>query len=120
MVDQTLAGANPVRRRFSSSAALGYTLAPYRAVVLPACRPLRNLLPAPGAPPANAGSISHLPPDQSGDVLDISRLLNPALNEEVTVQPDGCISTIMVPDHLACGLAVPDLDAVLQPTIPRC
>jgi hypothetical protein len=30
---------------------------------------------------------------------------------KVTVQPDGCIYTVMVPDQLAYGLTVLDLDA---------
>lgn len=99
---------------------IGIRMAFCRAVVLPACRPVPNRSRTPGDPPARAGAVSHLLPDQIGDVRYICRLLNPPLNEEVTVQADGCISAIMVPDQLACALTVPDLDAAPQPTIPRC
>jgi protein involved in polysaccharide export with SLBB domain len=48
---------------------------------------------------------SKLPPYriQVGDVLEVRLMLNPELNEEVTVRPDGHISTTAVPDALAYG-----------------
>lgn len=46
---------------------------------------------------------------QPGDVLDIRLMLNPELNEEVTVRPDGRISTTVVPDEVAAGRTVAEL-----------
>ena len=46
---------------------------------------------------------------QVGDVLEVRLLLNPELNEEVTVRPDGHISTTAVPDMLAYGRSPADL-----------
>jgi polysaccharide export outer membrane protein len=40
---------------------------------------------------------------QIGDVLDIRLYLNPELNDEVTVRPDGMISTSLVQDVMAYG-----------------
>jgi polysaccharide export outer membrane protein len=48
-----------------------------------------------------------------GDVLGVRLLLNPELNEEVTVRPDGHISTTVVKDELAYGRTVPDVTAAL-------
>ena len=50
---------------------------------------------------------------QVGDVLGVRLLLNPELNEEVTVRPDGRISTTVVKDELASGRTVPELTAAL-------
>ena len=111
-----LTANGPVRRRLSASTALGCALALSTVVALPACSPVPNLPPAPPEPAANAGFMTHLPPYriQVGDVLDIRLLLNPELNEEVTVRPDGYISTTVVPDQRAYGMTVPQLDAALQ------
>ncbi len=46
---------------------------------------------------------------QVGDVLEVRLLLNPELNEEVTVRPDGHISTTAVQDMLAYGRTPADL-----------
>ena len=83
---------------------------------LAACSPVPSLPPAPPEPAADAGYISHLPPYriQVGDVLDVRLMLNPELNEEVTVRPDGHISTTVVGDAPAYGLTVPELAAVLR------
>ena len=51
---------------------------------------------------------------QVGDVLDLKLLLNPELNEEVTVRPDGHISTTVDPDALAAGRTVSQLAATLR------
>ena len=71
---------------------------------LAACSPVPNLPPAP-MEPAEQSYSSNLPPYriQVGDVLEVRLLLNPELNEEVTVRPDGHISTTAVPDALAYG-----------------
>jgi polysaccharide export outer membrane protein len=86
------------------------------AISAPAgCSPVPDLPPAPPTPPANAGEVSELPPYhiQVGDILDIRLVLNPELNEEVTVRPDGHISTGLVHDATAYGRTVPELIAVL-------
>jgi polysaccharide biosynthesis/export protein len=75
------------------------------AVALAACSPVPALPPAP-LEPETASYAADLPPYriQVGDVLDVRLLLNPELNEEVTVRPDGHISTTAVPDAPAYGL----------------
>ena len=86
------------------------------AISAPAgCSPVPDLPPAPPTPPANAGEVSELPPYhiQVGDILDIRLVLNPELNEEVTVRPDGHISTGLVHDATAYGRTVPELIATL-------
>jgi polysaccharide export outer membrane protein len=52
-----------------------------------------------------AGSIADLPPYriQTGDVLGIRFFVNPELNDDVTVRPDGMISTSLVQDVPAYG-----------------
>ncbi len=55
--------------------------------------------------PAPSSTVTNLPPYriQVGDVLEVRLLLNPELNEEVSVRPDGHISTTVVPDAIAVG-----------------
>jgi polysaccharide biosynthesis/export protein len=81
------------------------------AIALTACSPVPTLPPAPLEPGPMAVSAAALPPYhiQVGDVLDVRLLLNPELNEEVTVRPDGHISTTAVPDMLAYGRTPADL-----------
>jgi polysaccharide export outer membrane protein len=71
--------------------------------------------PAPLEPAPVASSLP-LPPYriQVGDVLDVRLMLNPELNEEVTVRPDGHISTTVVGDRVAAGRTIPELDAALR------
>src|SRR4051794_24878084 len=78
---------------------------------LAACSPVPTLPPAPLEPGPMAVSAAALPPYhiQVGDVLEVRLLLNPELNEEVTVRPDGHISTTAVPDILAYGRTPADL-----------
>jgi polysaccharide biosynthesis/export protein len=85
------------------------------AVALAACSPVPQLPPAPLEPEA-ASYSTNLPPYriQVGDVLDVRLLLNPELNEEVTVRPDGHISTTAVPDALAYGRTPADLSDTLR------
>ena len=73
------------------------------------------LPPAPPAPPPDTGLVSSPAPYriQVGDVLGVRLLLNPELNEEVTVRPDGHISTTVVKDELAYGRTVQDVTAAL-------
>ncbi len=81
------------------------------AAALAACSPVPDMPPAPMVPGPSAISATALPPYQIqvGDVLEVRLLLNPELNEEVTVRPDGHISTTAVPDMLAYGRTPADL-----------
>lgn len=60
---------------------------------------------APRSPMPQAGVALDIPPYrlQVGDVLGVRLLLNPELNEEVTVRPDGRISTVLAEGVLAYG-----------------
>jgi polysaccharide export outer membrane protein len=80
-----------------------------------ACSPVPQLPPAPPTPPPNVGQVDNLAPYhiQVGDVLGVRLMLNPELNEEVTVRPDGHISTTVVKDELAYGRTVPQLTSAL-------
>ena len=51
---------------------------------------------------------------QVGDELMVRFLLNPELNEDVAVRPDGKISTAVAEDVQAAGRTVPELDAELR------
>jgi polysaccharide export outer membrane protein len=86
------------------------------AALLPACSPVPALPPAPMEPPPGAGYVADLTPYhiQVGDILSIRLLLNHELDEDVTVRPDGHISTTVVNDQLAYGLSVPQLAAALR------
>jgi polysaccharide export outer membrane protein len=89
---------------------------------LTACTPYpNNLPPAPPSPAPGTGYVSSLEPYkiQVGDVLAIRLLLNPELNEEVTVRPDGHISTTVARDELAYGRTVPELTAALAKDYSR-
>jgi polysaccharide export outer membrane protein len=96
-------------RKNRASAAAGIVLVGVAAVA--ACSPVPTLPPAPLEPGPMAVSAAALPPYhiQVGDVLEVRLLLNPELNEEVTVRPDGHISTTAVPDMLAYGRTPADL-----------
>lgn len=96
-------------RRDRVSAVAGIAL--LGAAALAACSPVPELPPAPLEPAPATVSAQALPPYhiQVGDVLEVRLLLNPELNEEVTVRPDGHISTTAVPDMLAYGRTPADL-----------
>ena len=85
-------------------------------VALAACSPVPTLPYAPEEPEPLAQSTTPLPPYriQIGDVLDVRLLLNPELNEEVTVRPDGHISTTAVADAVAYGRTPAELAATLR------
>lgn len=73
----------------------------------------------PAAPPAPQMVMSTPAPPppyriQVGDILAIRLLLNPEMDEEVTVRPDGRISTTVAHDELASGRTVPELDRALD------
>ncbi len=69
---------------------------------------------APSAP--ELGQMTPLTPYriQVGDVLDVRLPLSPELDDEVTVRPDGGISTAVVGDAQAAGRTVPELEAGLE------
>jgi polysaccharide export outer membrane protein len=100
-------------RRGRSVVPAGIALA--GAVALSACSPVPDLPPAP-MQPAPSSYSSNLTPYriQVGDVLEIRLLLNPELNEEVTVRPDGHISTTAAPDALAYGKTPAELADTLR------
>jgi polysaccharide export outer membrane protein len=81
-----------------------------------ACTHTAGMPPAPPAPPIEISRPAVPPPYrvQVGDILAIRLMLNPELNEEVTVRPDGRISTTLVHDELAYGRTVPELDRSLE------
>jgi polysaccharide export outer membrane protein len=93
--------------------AAGVTLV--SAAALAACAPVPNLPPAP-MEPAPTSYVANLPAYriQVGDVLEVRLLLNPELNEEVQVRPDGHISTTVVPDALAYGRTPAELADTLR------
>ncbi len=100
-----------------SRAALPAGIALASAVALAACSPVPgNLPPAPLEPEAPAVSAAALPAYrvQIGDVLEVRLMLNPELNEEVTVRPDGHISTTVVPDAVAYGRTPSELADFLR------
>jgi polysaccharide biosynthesis/export protein len=73
-------------------------------------------LPPPPAPATGTGpGPGRLEPYriQAGDVLAIRLLLNPDLNEDVVVRPDGHMSTTVVSDEVAYGRTVSELTAAL-------
>jgi polysaccharide export outer membrane protein len=84
------------------------------------CSPVPTLPPAPPEPIAMSYT-ANLPPYriQVGDVLEIRLLLNPELNEEVTVRPDGHISTTITADADAYGLTPVELTDTLQSIYAR-
>ena len=83
---------------------------------LPACSTIPQLPPAPLVPAPQTTVYNSLQPYriQVGDILQIRLLLNPELNEDVTVRPDGRISTTVASDELAAGRTVPQLAAALR------
>ena len=89
--------------------------------LLAACTSTANMPLAPPVPGPTAGYVTDLSPYriQVGDVLDIRLMLNPELNEEVTVRPDGHISTTVVPDEVAYGRTIPELTAALRQDYSR-
>ena len=93
---QIAGGGDPPTMRMRMRNALAMTTAAFGLAGLSACSPVpNNLPPAPATPDPGAGYSSNLQPYriQVGDVLAVRLMLNPELNEEVTVRPDGHIST---------------------------
>jgi polysaccharide export outer membrane protein len=101
---------SPVVRRDSLLLTVGAVAA------LAACTSTSNMSMAPPVPAPNTGHVTSLAPYrvQIGDILDIRLLLNPELNEEVVVRPDGHISTTVVSDERAYSRTIPELAAALR------
>jgi polysaccharide export outer membrane protein len=78
--------------------------------------PVSNLTPAPKEVSPQLALAPSLPPYhlQVGDVMDIKVLLNPELNDQVTVRPDGMISTTVARDVPAYGLTPSELEQELE------
>jgi polysaccharide export outer membrane protein len=86
-------------------------------IVLSACSSTKsNLPPLPVTPDPNSGVVASLPPYkvQVGDVLDVKLFLNPELNDEVTVRPDGMISTAIAQDVAAYNRTPSEISAALR------
>jgi len=112
----TMDGAvEPPRRctHFVLASRLGIVWA---AVGLAGCTHTEHMPPAPPSPPIQVGRAAPPPPYrvQVGDILAIRLMLNPELNEEVTVRPDGRFSTTVALDEVAYGHTVPELDRTLD------
>src|SRR4051794_1804773 len=78
----------------------------FAAAALVGCAQTVDGLPAlPQESTPQPGPIANLPPYrvQVGDVLSLKLILNPELNEEVVVRPDGKISTAVAQDVQAYG-----------------
>lgn len=102
------------RRNLSTLLLVLFTLT---GVALGGCSsPRTDIAQAPLVPPEMTIPDAPLPTYriQIGDVLDVRLLLNPELNEEVRVRPDGRISTAVVPDEVAYGRTVEQLTAILR------
>jgi polysaccharide biosynthesis/export protein len=84
--------------------------------LLCACTTPVPLPPAPILSQPETGEVDQLKPYklQVGDTLDIKFPLNPELNEQVTVAPDGTISTAFMSSVPAYGGTIADLIARLR------
>ena len=104
------------RRGWLASTTLSCAATLTAMMALSACSPVPSLPPAPAEPPPDAGNFSDLTPYhiQVGDILSVRLMLNPELNEDVTVRPDGHISTTVVNDETAYGRTVPELASALR------
>lgn len=116
----TVAGCSALpkgmRPTLLASSALRGLITLSAAAALAACSAgVSNMPPAPPEPIPMA-SIGPMPPYriQVGDILDLRLMLNPELNEEVSVRPDGHISTTVAPDEVAAGRTIPELTAALR------
>lgn len=112
-----LAGA--VRRAFSlrSAASRATAAMVVAAGVLCACaQATKDLPPIPLVSSPEIGTPATLPSyrAQVGDILDIRLFLNPELNEEVAVRPDGMISTTLAEDVPAVNRTPAEISADLR------
>lgn len=115
---EPVAAYGPEIRRESllTTSSLRSVLAVGAMAALAACTSTANMPMAPPVPRPGAGYLTNLAPYrvQVGDILDVRLMLNPELNEEVAVRPDGHISTTVVPDEVAYGRTIPELTKALR------
>jgi len=86
-------------------------------VTLSACSSTKSdLPPLPVTPEPDSGVVAQLPSYkvQVGDVLDIKLFLNPELNDEVTVRPDGKFSTAIAEDVPAYNHTPTEISSFLR------
>lgn len=105
-----------LRQRLCSASALRGLSFMSAVAALAACSGVPDNLPQAPLTPVEAVYNTNLPPYriQVGDVLEVRLLLNPELNEEVTVRPDGHISTTVAQDEPAYGRTIGELAAALR------
>ncbi len=87
------------------------------AILLAGCAQTESSLPPiPQVSTPMAGGPATLPPYrvQVGDLLDVKLFLNPELNEEVVVRPDGLISTTLAQDIQAYNHTPAEISAELR------
>jgi len=87
------------------------------AILLAGCAQTESSLPPiPQVSTPMAGGPATLPPYrvQVGDLLDVKLFLNPELNEEVVVRPDGLISTTLAEDIQAYNHTPAEISAALR------
>ncbi len=87
------------------------------AIALGACsQASEQLPPIPLVSTPQAGTPASLPSyrTQVGDMLDVRLFLNPELNEEVAVRPDGMISTTLAEDVPAANRTPAEISADLR------
>jgi len=75
-----------------------------------------NIPPIPEVPVPISSGLATLPPYrvQVGDLLDVKLFLNPELNEEVVVRPDGMISTTLAEEVPAYNRTPAQISAALK------
>lgn len=88
-------------------------------LLLPAClsvQPKNNITAAPISDTSPMTPTAKLTPYrlQIGDVIDIKLLSNPELNEQITIPPDGLISTAVVQGIMAYGRTAIELEYTLE------
>ncbi len=87
------------------------------AILLAGCAQTESSLPpVPQVSTPMAGGPATLPPYrvQVGDLLDVKLFLNPELNEEVVVRPDGLISTTLAEDIPAYNRTPAEISVALR------
>ncbi len=108
----------PAGRRCRRPAIYGIMLA---AAAVAGCSTTVPLPPVSEVPNAALGWAPEATPYrvQVGDELMVRFLLNPELNEEVSVRPDGKISTAVAEDVQAAGRTIPEINAELRERYKR-
>jgi polysaccharide export outer membrane protein len=111
-----LTGLRPVGNRHSANNTFRLLTILLLAGTASACTTAGKMAMAPHDPEPGTGYATTLPPYRLniGDVVGVRLLLNPELNEDVTVRPDGRISTIVASEIPAYSHTVPDLTQSLR------